>query len=349
MYEQGAVWVDTVNGASGSVAWVNGFSSFPTNTFANAETIAVGLPAGLETFRVISGSTITLDVDLGNRGLFGENWTLALNGKKIDGCTITGATVSGVSVDNSIAKPTFRNCSFSSLTVKPCTIDDSDFSTGQTLTVLTAGTYAIHHCMGHGAGYTFDFAAVGATTFNIGDWDGPIIVKNMAAGDILNLAGRGTLTIDSTCTAGTVTVVGAFDVTNNGSGQTVTQTASVGTVNTTANSISAVKTQTDKLTFDASNNIKVASNVKKNQALLKFQFGMTDSTNHAPATLKTVTCTRSIDGGAFAAGTLANVTEVSDGDYVVDFGAGDLNGNVIVLKATASGCDVTLERIVTDP
>lgn len=95
--------------------------------------------------------------------------------------------------------------------------------------------------------------------------------------------------------------------------------------------------------------IGARSNVKKNQALAKFQFLMTDSTTHAPATGKTVTCTRSIDGAAFAAGTLANVAEVSDGDYTVDFGAGDLNGNVIVLKATAAGCDVTLERVITQP
>lgn len=95
--------------------------------------------------------------------------------------------------------------------------------------------------------------------------------------------------------------------------------------------------------------VAITSNVKKNQALAKFQFGMTDSTAHAPVTGKTVTCTRSIDGGAFGGGTLANVTEVASGDYVVDFGAGDLNGNVVVLKATAAGCDDTMERIITQP
>lgn len=91
------------------------------------------------------------------------------------------------------------------------------------------------------------------------------------------------------------------------------------------------------------------SNVKKNQALTKFAFVMTDSTTHAPVTGKTVSCTRSIDGGAFGAGTLANVTEVGNGIYTVDFGAGDLNGNVIVLRATASLCDDTLVTIITQP
>ncbi len=94
--------------------------------------------------------------------------------------------------------------------------------------------------------------------------------------------------------------------------------------------------------------VPVKGNVRKNTALAAFPFMMTDSTNHAPATTKTVTVTRSIDGGAFAGGTLSAVTEVANGIYVVDFGAGDLNGNTIILRATATGCDDTFVRLVTD-
>jgi len=95
--------------------------------------------------------------------------------------------------------------------------------------------------------------------------------------------------------------------------------------------------------------VATTSNVKKNQALSSFTFLMTDSTNHAPATGKTVSVTRAIDGGAQAAGTLSAVTEIANGLYKVNFGAGDLNGNVIVLRATATGCDDTFERIITVP
>ena len=55
------------------------------------------------------------------------------------------------------------------------------------------------------------------------------------------------------------------------------------------------------------------------------------------------------DGGAFGGGTLASVTEVGSGIYTVDFGAGDLNGNVILLRCTATACDDAFERIVTQP
>lgn len=96
---------------------------------------------------------------------------------------------------------------------------------------------------------------------------------------------------------------------------------------------------------------KITGPVKVNTALAKFQFLMTDSTNHAPlAGLgAALTATRSIDGGAFAAGTLANPAEVGNGTYTIDFGAGDLNGSVIVLKVTGAGADTTFERLVTFP
>lgn len=89
--------------------------------------------------------------------------------------------------------------------------------------------------------------------------------------------------------------------------------------------------------------------IRKNVALSNFMFLMTDSTNHAPATGKTVSVTRSIDGAAFAAGTLGSVTEVSAGWYKVDFGAGDLNGDVIAFRATATSCDDLDITIITNP
>ena len=94
--------------------------------------------------------------------------------------------------------------------------------------------------------------------------------------------------------------------------------------------------------------VPTRGNVKKNTALAAFMFMMTDSTGHAPVTGKTVTVTRSIDGGAFAGGTLSAVTEVGNGIYAVDFGSGDLNGNTIILRATAASSDDTFVRIVTD-
>ncbi len=102
-------------------------------------------------------------------------------------------------------------------------------------------------------------------------------------------------------------------------------------------------------TVDANNSVKIQTNLKKNQAFSSYQFVMTDSTNHNPATGLTVTATRSIDGGSFGSGTLGSVTEVANGAYKLDLGAGDLNGNNILLRFTATGADTLLEKVVTEP
>lgn len=108
----------------------------------------------------------------------------------------------------------------------------------------------------------------------------------------------------------------------------------------------AVGTGTGQINL-ASGAVPIKGNVLKNAALSNFEFMMTDSTNHNPVTGKTVTVTRSIDGGAFGAGTLSAVSEIGVGIYAVNFGAGDLNGNCVMLRATAASCDDTFERIIT--
>jgi len=119
------------------------------------------------------------------------------------------------------------------------------------------------------------------------------------------------------------------------------------TTNITAGTIATVSGNVNGSVASVTAAVAITSNIKQNQALANFEFLMTDSTNHAPSTGLTVTVTRSIDGGAFAAGTLSAVTELSNGIYKVDFGAGDLNGKVITLRATAAASDDCFERIVT--
>lgn len=100
---------------------------------------------------------------------------------------------------------------------------------------------------------------------------------------------------------------------------------------------------------DANGNVGLSTNLKKNQALSNYHFLMTDSTNHNPATGKTVTITRAIDNGAFGAGTLGAVTEVANGIYRTDLPAADLNGNVVTLRMTASGCDDLFTTLILEP
>jgi len=46
---------------------------------------------------------------------------------------------------------------------------------------------------------------------------------------------------------------------------------------------------------------------------------------------------------------LSVVTEMSNGLYRLDFAAADLNGNVVTLRATASGCDDLFISLTMEP
>lgn len=86
---------------------------------------------------------------------------------------------------------------------------------------------------------------------------------------------------------------------------------------------------------------------KRNTAIASFSFPMRDVAG-ALKTGETVTLTRSLDGGAFGAGTIGSVTEIgTTGIYKADLGAGDLDGVVVVLKATSGATNATVITIVT--
>lgn len=95
--------------------------------------------------------------------------------------------------------------------------------------------------------------------------------------------------------------------------------------------------------------VKIQTGLKKNQALANFPFLMRDSTNHNPATGLTVTVTRKLDGGAFASGTITNITDTGNGTYECDLGAGDMNADTVCLRFTATGADDLVVTLVTEP
>jgi hypothetical protein len=142
------------------------------------------------------------------------------------------------------------------------------------------------------------------------------------------------------------TIAGTTQAVPGASGGILISGSNAGTTSLGALTVTGAFTATN-----ASNSItgvSVVSNVKTNQALSNFEFPMTDVTNDNPMTGLTVGVTRSIDGAAFAAGTLSSVTEVGNGMYKVNFGSGDMNGKVITMRATATGANDLLVTIITD-
>ena len=83
---------------------------------------------------------------------------------------------------------------------------------------------------------------------------------------------------------------------------------------------------------------------RKNVALSNIEFLMVDATDFTtPETGLTVSGTRSIDGGAFAAvsGTIA---EVANGIYQFDAAAADMNADIVTFRFTATGA---ADRFIT--
>ena len=217
-YEAGSVWIDTVNGAAGTTDFENGVDILPTNTIADANTIAASI--GLSRFQIAPASVITFPGAQTDEIWEGRDWTLALGGRDITGSFIFGAEVTGIGVATD--KYEFEECDIGVVTLD----NDGHFErcalTG-TLTVGQAGTFTFHQCFTEVAAFiTIDFAALGATAIHLLDFHGQVNFKNMAAGDTVHITGAGTITTE-TCTAGTIDHDGFFEYTDAGDNVTEQQ------------------------------------------------------------------------------------------------------------------------------
>lgn len=103
------------------------------------------------------------------------------------------------------------------------------------------------------------------------------------------------------------------------------------------------------LSIDSNGRVRVQSGVTANASIGNFEFLMVLSSDHVtPATGLTVTATRSIDGGAFAACANA-VSEVGSGVYSIDLANTDLNGVTVMLKFSAPNADNRFFELITTP
>jgi hypothetical protein len=102
------------------------------------------------------------------------------------------------------------------------------------------------------------------------------------------------------------------------------------------------------LNIDASGNVSIASNIKKNQATT-ISFLMTNLITGAPMTGLTVTCQRAFPPAGFAPCTTPTATEMSNGSYSEPLAATDTNASVIMFRATAPGANDQNILLYTQP
>lgn len=212
-YEGGAVWIDTVNGVSGTDLFESGTVDNPVDNMDDANTIAVGV--GLSTFYIYPESSITFTATQSHQVFKGVHWTLNLNGQNIEGSSFEGAIVSGIATGIGTDQ-TYRLCEMGVTThikntrIIECAIEG-------TQTVGEAGDYFFDRCHSAIAGtstWIFNFGTViGNTNLNWRAGSGGIQLESMgdAGTDTASIEGWGQL-IEGTCTGGTVAIRGNITV-----------------------------------------------------------------------------------------------------------------------------------------
>ena len=223
-YENGTIWIDTVNGTAGTIDYENGTVENPVLTLADALTLNTSL--GFNRFTIINGSTITLASTFNNSLFLGENWTLALGGQDTGGTHFHGASVTGIATGT---ETTFVGCHMGT-----CTIDIMHFencSLSGTLTAGAVGDHHLSHCHSAIAGTATPVFDVGVgianTNVNFRSYSGGIEFQNLGqlGTDTISLEGDGQVVLNANCVGGSINVRGNFELTDNSSTTTINDDA----------------------------------------------------------------------------------------------------------------------------
>lgn len=204
----GRVHVDTVDGVAGTAAYENGTSDNPTDLWASAITIAASIGGGIKDFHVVNGSAIVLGESNANHSIFGDHYTLDLNGQACGGLYCEGATVSGAGTSAG-EEMHFEGCDIGTATVEQGHFDKCGFTA--TLTMNTTDDYEYHSCYDKTAtAAIFTKTAGQMITAEWVNWSGSITISGIESGDAYILAGTELGDIVLNGADGTVVVRGIY-------------------------------------------------------------------------------------------------------------------------------------------
>ncbi len=238
-YSQGAIWIDTINGTSGTTSFVNGTADRPALTYAQAITIATAM--NIHNFRIVAGSNITLTANHDYDSFIGVGgqWNLDCGGQSIAGTYFESVNVSGIGIAS--ISPTFRFCSIGAgTTLPPSYFYTCGFDTSSVFPFIagSAGQYLFVDCMSLVAGSEipyFVFSGTGGTTgINIRKWSG------------------GTnITLDSNCTCSIEVVAGGGQtVTTGGANLEIRGICRAVTITSSGSSITQIAAVTGPITIN---------------------------------------------------------------------------------------------------
>lgn len=254
-YANGSIWVNTNASNTNTESFVDGVADNPVSTWAAALTLSANL--GLTDFHIINGSTIQLTANSDNFSLFGDNWTLDLNGQSVASAHFEGATVSGTGTGST--RPVFKTCEIGTCTLVPFMAESCGLN--GTITFSTAGDYEIANSHSSIAGPTTPIIDTGATVANINltmpDYDQGIEIRNLntLGTDEFSISGTGQI-IYAASSSGTVHERGDWKETNTG-GVTIIRDDNATGIITIDTVVDAVKVKTDQMVYTVTNQLDV--------------------------------------------------------------------------------------------
>ena len=201
--------------------FIDGTADNPVSSIAAMDTLA-GL-LNLKKYSFVAGDNITITQSQLGKEFLGANYVLDLNGQ-IPPTIIIGAEITGLANNTTTF---FARESRLGTTVAPMTVLNGFVAElcGVVDVIISGTNDDIEFLDCHGntqgsmLGGSLDLKS-GATTNQVAfqRWGGPITFKNVGSGDDIFMHGNGIITLDSSCTGGTLRISGPFELIDNAGG-----------------------------------------------------------------------------------------------------------------------------------
>lgn len=215
-YALGRIWVDEINGESGTSMFINGVADNASSTWADA--LSISSSVGLNSFNLAAGTSIVLTESADYFSFFGPEASVDLNGQSIAGAYFDGVALSG---EASGTNARLMDCKIFDSSLESCGMGRCAIMGDVTL--LSASFYILEGCFSavDESAPVIDFgAAVGSTRLDMRHWAGSVEFQNMGQSgtDSVHIDGHGEITINANCIGGSVGISGNFIITDNSGG-----------------------------------------------------------------------------------------------------------------------------------
>ena len=219
-YQNGSVWIDTVNGAAGTVVGSNGTITNPVNSIADARIIADAI--NLRRFNSLPGTSFILAQSFDGYEFFGAEYIIDLNGQSISGSTVFHAGVIGNDDGTNPNVTHYDGCYMNGNSLGAHILHDCALQGDMVL--VEAADYFWDQCFSAVAGTgtpSVDFEAAAETkSLSIRHYSGGMEYKNFGNTGTHNssIEGHGQIILNASCAGGVLAIRGHFTIDDNASG-----------------------------------------------------------------------------------------------------------------------------------